>query len=94
MLKVKSDFSLEEQRNKKDRNSYFNLRSYLNETDDLMMYGEGNTILHQASRLDEIKILENQATINPHLLFILIQMGMHFLIWLFLKERKIELNYY
>jgi ankyrin repeat protein len=68
--------SLEQQRLKKDRNAYFNLRSYLNEPDDQMMDDEGNTTLHQATRLDEIEILEHQATINPHMLFILNQMGM------------------
>jgi len=68
--------TLDEQKNKRDKNAYFNLRSYLNEPDDQMVDGDGNTSLHQATRLEEIEVLDTQATIHPHMLFILNQMGM------------------
>ena len=62
--------------NARDKNAYFNLKNYLNDPDDHMLDDDGNTSLHQATRLEELDILENQATINPHMLFILNQMGM------------------
>lgn len=68
--------SLDEQRMKRDKHSYFNLRNYLQDPDDHMMDDEGNTSLHQATKFEEIDLLDNQATINPHMLFILNQMGM------------------
>lgn len=68
--------SEEENRNRRDKNTYFNLRNYLNDPDDHMLDDDGNTSLHQATRLEEIDILENQATVHPHMLFILNQMGM------------------
>lgn len=61
---------------KRDKNAYFNLRSYLQEPDDHMMDEQGNTSLHQATKFEEIDILDNQATINPHMLFILNHLGM------------------
>lgn len=66
----------EANRNRRDKNAYFNLRNYLNEPDDQMLDEEGNTSLHQATKLEELEHLETQATINPHMLFILNQMGM------------------
>lgn len=68
--------SLEAQRAKRDRNSYFNLRSYLQDPDDHMLDDEGNTSLHQATKFEEMDLLDNQATINPHMLFILNHLGM------------------
>ena len=61
---------------KRDKNAYFNLRSYLQEPDDHMMDEQGNTSLHQATKFEEMDILDNQATINPHMLFILNHLGM------------------
>jgi len=68
--------SLDEQRVMRDKNSYFNLRSYLQEPDDHMMDDEGNTTLHQATKFEELELLEMQANNNPHMLFILNQLGM------------------
>ena len=68
--------NVEEQRQRRDKHSYFNLKSYLQEPDDHMMDDEGNTSLHQATKFEEMELLETQATVNPHMLFILNQLGM------------------
>ena len=68
--------TIDENAARRDKNSYFNLRSYLQEPDDHIMDDQGNTSLHQATKFEEIDILDNQATINPHMLFILNHLGM------------------
>jgi hypothetical protein len=61
---------------KKDKDAYFSLRNYLNDPDDQMLDDEGNTTLHQATKLEEIEMLKDHASVNPHMLFILNQMGL------------------
>ena len=58
-----------------EREVYFNLRGYLQEPDAQQMDEEGNTTLHQATKLDDASYLETQVTKNPHLLFMLNKEG-------------------
>jgi hypothetical protein len=68
--------TIDENARNRDKHAYFNLKNYLNDPDDHMLDDDGNTSLHQATRLEELENLDSQATINPHMLFILNHMGM------------------
>ena len=50
---------------------FFNLRSYYNEEGNCLLDDEGNTTMHQATRDEEPKVLENYASESPQLLFML-----------------------
>ena len=53
------------------QDAYYNLQNYLKDTADHPVDQEGNTTLHQATRYEEVGLLETHATQNPHMLFLL-----------------------
>ena len=59
-----------------ERDVYFNLRGYLQDPDAQPLDEEGNTSLHQATRLEDPAELESQLAKNPHLLFMLNREGL------------------